>query len=85
MGWRDAGDAVVYPDGSQVKPPKALCELQGYVFDAWMRMAELFAATRGALQLGADALAQAVRGGGASGVVGQGAWSQAPAGGCCGR
>ncbi len=42
MGWKDAGDAVVYPDGSQVKSPKALCELQGYVFDAWLRMAEVF-------------------------------------------
>jgi glycogen debranching enzyme len=42
MGWKDAGDAVVYPDGSQVKAPKALCELQGYVFDAWLRMAEVF-------------------------------------------
>jgi glycogen debranching enzyme len=41
VGWKDASDAVVYPDGSQVKQPKALCELQGYVFDAWMRMAEL--------------------------------------------
>jgi glycogen debranching enzyme len=27
----------VYPDGSQVTQPKALCELQGYVFDAWLR------------------------------------------------
>ncbi len=42
VGWKDAGDAVVYPDGSQVKQPKALCELQGYVFDAWMRMAVVF-------------------------------------------
>jgi glycogen debranching enzyme len=42
LGWKDAGDAVVYPDGSQVKQPKALCELQGYVFDARMRMAEVF-------------------------------------------
>ena len=42
MGWKDAGDAVVYPDGRQVKQPKALCELQGYVFDARMRMAEVF-------------------------------------------
>ncbi len=42
MGWKDAGNAVVYPDGSQVKQPKALCELQGYVFDAKMRMAEVF-------------------------------------------
>ena len=40
MGWKDAGDAVVYPDGSQVKGPKALCELQGYVFDAKQRLAE---------------------------------------------
>ena len=44
MGWKDAADAVVYPDGSQVKSPKALCELQGYVFDAWLRMAEVFEA-----------------------------------------
>ena len=42
MGWKDASDAVVYPDGRQVPAPKALCELQGYVFDAWLRMAEVF-------------------------------------------
>jgi glycogen debranching enzyme len=44
QGWKDSGDAIVYADGSQVKAPKALCELQGYVFDAWMRMAEIFEA-----------------------------------------
>ena len=42
MGWKDSGDAVVYPDGSLVKGPKALCELQGYVYSAWMRMAEIY-------------------------------------------
>src|ERR1700751_5041705 len=42
MGWKDSGDSVVYPDGSLVKGPKALCELQGYVYDAWLRMAEVF-------------------------------------------
>jgi glycogen debranching enzyme len=42
MGWKDSGDAVMYPDGSLVKGPKALCELQGYVYDAWQRMAEVF-------------------------------------------
>src|SRR5579875_222211 len=42
MAWKDSGDAIVYPDGSQVRQPKAVCELQGYVFDAWMRMAEIF-------------------------------------------
>jgi glycogen debranching enzyme len=44
MGWKDSGDAIVYPNGTQVEAPKALCELQGYVFDAWLRMAEVFEA-----------------------------------------
>ena len=42
LGWKDAGEALVYPDGSLVKGPKALCELQGYVYDAWLRMAEIY-------------------------------------------
>ncbi len=42
MGWKNSGDAIVYPDGSLVNGPKALCELQGYVFDAWLRMAQIF-------------------------------------------
>ena len=42
MAWKDSGDAVMYPDGSLVKGPKALCELQGYVYSAWVRMAEVF-------------------------------------------
>ncbi len=42
MGWKDSGDSVVYPDGSLVRGPKALCELQGYVYDAWLRMAQVF-------------------------------------------
>jgi glycogen debranching enzyme len=42
MAWKDSGDAVMYPDGSPVKGPKALCELQGYVYNAWVRMAEVF-------------------------------------------
>jgi glycogen debranching enzyme len=55
MGWKDSGDAVVYSDGSLVKGPKALCELQGYVYDAWVRMAEVFDA------LGKPERAQALR------------------------
>jgi glycogen debranching enzyme len=42
MAWKDSGDSVMYPDGSLVKGPKALCELQGYVYNAWVRMAEVF-------------------------------------------
>ncbi len=44
QGWKDAGEAVVNPDGTLVKGPKALCELQGYVYDAWLRSAEMFEA-----------------------------------------
>ena len=44
MAWKDSGDSVVYADGSLVKGPKALCELQGYVYDAWLRMADIFQA-----------------------------------------
>ena len=42
QSWKDAGDAILYPDGTNVKGPKATCELQGYVFDAWLRMAEVY-------------------------------------------
>jgi glycogen debranching enzyme len=44
MGWKDAHDAVVYPDGSLVEQPKALCELQGYVYEARRGLAELYTA-----------------------------------------
>ena len=42
MAWKDSGDAVMYLDGALVHGPKALCELQGYVYDAWRRMAEIY-------------------------------------------
>ena len=44
VGWKDSGEAVVYPDGTNVRGPKALCELQGYVYAAWRGMAELYTA-----------------------------------------
>jgi glycogen debranching enzyme len=44
VGWKDSGDGVLYPDGSVVKGPKALCELQGYVYAGWTGMAEIFEA-----------------------------------------
>ncbi|HZL00996.1 MAG TPA: glycogen debranching N-terminal domain-containing protein [Caulobacteraceae bacterium] len=42
QGWKDSGEALVNLDGSLVKGPKALVELQGYVYDAWLRMAQIF-------------------------------------------
>ena len=42
MAWKDAGNAVVHADGSQVDLPIGTCELQGYVYDAKRRMAEIY-------------------------------------------
>jgi glycogen debranching enzyme len=63
QSWKDSGTAVVYADGTLVKGPKALCELQGYVYDAWRRMAEIFefrgkAARAAELRAKADSLFQ---------------------------
>ncbi len=63
QGWKDSGDSMVYPDGSQVKPPIALCEVQGYLYDAWKRAASIYslwgnAERAQALQQKADALYQ---------------------------
>ena len=44
VGWKDSGEALVDVDGSAVKGPKALVELQGYVYAAWRGMAEAFTA-----------------------------------------
>ncbi|HKR80046.1 MAG TPA: amylo-alpha-1,6-glucosidase [Nitrospira sp.] len=41
-GWKDSGNAIVNADGSMAKPPIALVEVQGYVYEAWRRMASLF-------------------------------------------
>ena len=51
MGWKDSGEALVYPDGTLVRGPKATCELQGYAYDAMRRMADIYRA------LGQDAKA----------------------------
>jgi glycogen debranching enzyme len=42
QGWKDSGDGVSFPDGRQPAPPIALVEVQGYVHDAKLRMADLF-------------------------------------------
>ena len=42
QGWKDAGDAIREADGSISPLPIATCELQGYVFDAKNRMADVY-------------------------------------------
>jgi glycogen debranching enzyme len=43
-GWKDSPDSVTHADGSLAEPPVALAEVQGYVYLAKTRMADLFAA-----------------------------------------
>jgi glycogen debranching enzyme len=42
QGWKDSGDGVPLPDAKLPTPPIALVEVQGYVYDAFKRMASLF-------------------------------------------
>jgi glycogen debranching enzyme len=41
QGWRDSWDGVVFRDGSLPRRPLALCEVQGYVYDAKRRLADI--------------------------------------------
>lgn len=43
QGWKDSHDAVSYSDGRIVEAPVALCEVQGYVYDAWKKASYLAA------------------------------------------
>ena len=42
QGWKDAGEAIVMADGSLATLPIATCELQGYVYDAKLRMGDIY-------------------------------------------
>jgi glycogen debranching enzyme len=41
QGWKDSHDSIFHEDGSMAKGPIALCEVQGYVYDAKMKAAML--------------------------------------------
>jgi glycogen debranching enzyme len=41
QSWKDSGDSQRFHDGSFARTPIAPCEVQGYVFDAKVRIAEL--------------------------------------------
>jgi len=42
MAWKDSGDAIVDETGALVHGPKAVCELQGYAYDAMVRAVEIY-------------------------------------------
>ncbi len=41
QGWKDSGDAIPYEDGSDVKPPIATCEEQGFAYLSKIQMSEV--------------------------------------------
>ncbi len=41
QGWKDADDSVFHADGSLPVAPIALCEVQGYVYEAKLRAAQI--------------------------------------------
>jgi glycogen debranching enzyme len=49
QGWKDSYDSVFHADGSLADPPIALCEIQGYAYQAWHGAAKL-ARARGQLK-----------------------------------
>jgi glycogen debranching enzyme len=43
QGWKDSDDSMRFADGRCAAPPIAVCEAQGYAYDARVRMAEVAA------------------------------------------
>ena len=44
QGWKDSHDAIVHAEGEPAEPPIALAEVQGYVYLAKTRMADVYRA-----------------------------------------
>ena len=64
QGWKDSWDAILHHDGEIARSPIALCEVQGYVYEAKYRMASLlrsFGDTRNADKLKKEAADMAKR------------------------
>jgi glycogen debranching enzyme len=60
QGWKDSGDSVVHADGTLAEGPIALVEVQGYVYEAKVRIADVYEALgdpRRAGELRAEAVA----------------------------
>jgi glycogen debranching enzyme len=44
QGWKDSRDAIVHADGSLAQAPIALVEVQSYVYEAKLRIADVYEA-----------------------------------------
>ncbi|WP_419175848.1 glycogen debranching N-terminal domain-containing protein [Desulfosediminicola sp.] len=54
QGWKDSNDSIFHEDGTDVTGPIALCEVQGYVYEAKLKLSGLAAV------LGQSALAESL-------------------------
>jgi glycogen debranching enzyme len=41
QGWKDSGDSVMHADGRLAEAPIALCEVQAYLYAAWLETARI--------------------------------------------
>ncbi len=58
QGWKDSWDAILYRDGVLAAAPVALCEVQGYAYDAryrWARLLRLIGETAEAARVELEA------------------------------
>jgi glycogen debranching enzyme len=51
QSWKDSGNSQLFQDGRMAEAPIAPCEVQGYVYDAKLRLAELARAVWGETDL----------------------------------
>ena len=58
-GWRDRADSMLFRDGARAEAPIATCEVQGYVYDAFLRTARLAEQVWGDASLAARLRAEA--------------------------
>lgn len=59
QGWKDSWNGIQFADGTIPQVPVALCEVQGYAYDAKLRMAELAEAVWGEPDLASRLRSQA--------------------------
>ncbi len=59
QNWKDSGNSVQFTDGTLAKPPIAAAEVQGYVYDAWVRLAGVVGEAWGDEELAASLVTKA--------------------------
>jgi glycogen debranching enzyme len=58
-GWRDRANSMLFREGRRAEEPVAPCEVQGYVYDAFLRTAELAEQVWGDAHLAGDLRSEA--------------------------